>query len=66
MTNQVIEKYRKECEQFKGDKAKFWSGKMSIHIQQAVYGSPIALSQRLEILDAIRQEYDDVVFSRTF
>lgn len=63
-TDIMMSKYRKECEDFQGDKAKFWSGKMSIYIQLTVSGSPIVLSRRLEILDAIRQEYDNIIFSR--
>jgi predicted nucleotide-binding protein (sugar kinase/HSP70/actin superfamily) len=47
------------------DKALFWAGRMAQTIKAMTVCSPIQLSAYIELCDLMRQEYDQIIFSRT-
>jgi hypothetical protein len=66
---EIIEEYRKELDYWlqrepKCDKALFWAGRMAQHVKAMTVCSPLKLSGHLELCDLVRQEYDDIIFSR--
>lgn len=54
-----------ECEEFGGDKAIFWAGRMSSLIASIQFNGMGSLVRNLDLLVFASGEYDKVVFSRT-
>ena len=61
---EMMDEYQKELDKFNGDKALFWAGKMAQIIKIMTVCSPMQLSGYLEILDKVREKYDQIIFSR--
>ena len=61
-----FEDLKKECQQFTGNKALFWSGKMSTIISCIERGYIINLSKNMELLFKIRTEYDNEILNRMY
>ena len=61
---EAMDAYREELNQFKGDKALFWAGRMAQTIKAMTSCSPLRLSGYIELLDLLREEYDRIIFDR--
>ena len=64
-TEIVKAKLLEEAEQFKGDKAKFWSGHMSMGIGALLNTRLDSINDTLELLTFFKEEYDKIIFERT-
>lgn len=58
-----LERFDKECEEFKGDKALFWAGRMSMYIMQL--NNIPRLSETIYLLKEMAKRYDEIIFGRT-
>lgn len=58
--------WKKEAAKFTGEKALFWSGRMSIIIGLLKVCYPTQLSDYLELLFMVQTEYDNEIISRAF
>lgn len=65
---EIMDEYHKELESWstrtKGDKALFWAGRMAQIIKAMTMCSPIQLSDYIVLLDLVREQYDQIIFSR--
>lgn len=65
---EIMDEYHKELESWstrtKGDKALFWAGRMAQTIKVMTMCSPIQLSDYIVLLDLVREQYDQIIFSR--
>ena len=65
---EIMDEYHKELESWstrtKGDRALFWAGRMAQTIKAMTMCSPIQLSGYIVLFDLIREEYDQIIFSR--
>lgn len=66
--NELMTKFKEEVKNFVacgGDEAKFWSGKMSIVAGRIIECDTISLSNSIQLLKLIKEEYDRVIMERT-
>ena len=63
--NELKSALQKDASEFTGDKAKFWSGKMSVYITAMQSANLLHVSSHMEILVFCKDEYDHIIFSRT-
>jgi hypothetical protein len=64
-TETIKTKLLEEAEQFKGDKAKFWSGHMSMGIGALLGKRLNSIGETLKLLTFFKDEYGKIIYERT-
>ena len=59
---EMIERWEREAEQFDGDQALFWAGRMSIAAGMVARSDARWLSAAIELLNECRERYDAIIF----
>jgi hypothetical protein len=60
----MFDKWLEEADAFKGDKALYWAGRMSICVALIENSSVVNLSERITQLISCKNKYDSIIFSR--
>lgn len=58
---EIFDKMKEQGEVFKGKKALFWAGKMSTKVKELETSNLFNVSQRIHLLQLIREEYDNEI-----
>ena len=61
---ETMESFRSLADTFKGDKAMFWSGRMSMMVRQVLHSTPKDLLFTLSVLERCTDEYDQIIEDR--